>query len=136
MHVKNKHLLDTKGPLFIIANHPNSFLDAIIIGAYYNRTVFFLARGDVFEKKIYRFFLNALNMIPVYRIRDGINSVEKNIAVFEQCFEILKKEKAIQIFAEGEHHQYRRIIPLKKGFARIILGTLQKYPDLNINLMD
>ena len=74
-------------------------------------------------------------MIPVYRIRDGLNSIEKNIEIFKQCFEFLKDEKAIQIFAEGEHHLKRRVIPLKKGYARIILGTLQKYPDLNIKIV-
>jgi hypothetical protein len=32
INTKNKYLLNTKGPLLIIANHPNSFLDAFIIG--------------------------------------------------------------------------------------------------------
>lgn len=67
-------------------------------------------------------------MIPVYRIRDGVNTIQKNHEIFEQCYEYLKKEKAIEIFAEGEHHLERRIIPLKKGFARIIEGTLKKIP--------
>ena len=40
----------------------------------------------------------------------------------------------MEIFAEGEHHIDRRILPLKKGFARIILGTLLQYPDLEIKI--
>jgi 1-acyl-sn-glycerol-3-phosphate acyltransferase len=133
--VYGKENIPKKGPLLFIGNHQNALLDAILIPTTTNRNIHFLTRASAFKNKIANKILRSLNMIPVYRIRDGINSVEKNIAVFEQCFEILKKEKAIQIFAEGEHHQYRRIIPLKKGFARIILGTLQKYPDLNIQIV-
>jgi len=71
----------------------------------------------------------------VYRIRDGLKTIGKNLVIFEKCFEILKQKKAIEIFAEGEHHLDRRIIPLKKGFARIILGTLKENPDLEITII-
>jgi 1-acyl-sn-glycerol-3-phosphate acyltransferase len=71
IYLKNKQLFKTKGPLLIIANHPNSFLDALIIGSYYKRRVYFLARGDAFKKPIHRFLLESLNMIPVYRLREG-----------------------------------------------------------------
>ena len=67
---------------------------------------------------------NALNPCP-----------RKNIEIFVRCFEILKDNHAVQIFAEGEHHLNRRVLPLKKGFARIILGTLQKYPDVKIQIV-
>ncbi len=133
--VYGKENIPKKGPLLFIGNHQNALLDAILIPTTTDRNIHFLTRASAFKNKLADKILRSLNMIPVYRIRDGINSVEKNIAVFEQCFEILKKEKAIQIFAEGEHHKYRHIIPLKKGFARIILGTLQKYPDLNIQII-
>ena len=74
-------------------------------------------------------------MIPVYRLRDGINTIEKNFEIFDQCIEIISKGEALEIFAEGEHHLTRRILPLKKGFARIILGALKKYPKLNITIV-
>jgi hypothetical protein len=61
--------------------------------------------------------------------------MDKNYEVFNQCVEVLHKNGAIEIFAEGEHHLNRRIIPLRKGFARIILSTLQKYPDTEIQIV-
>jgi 1-acyl-sn-glycerol-3-phosphate acyltransferase len=133
--VYGKENIPEKGAVLFIGNHQNALLDAILIPTTNSRVTYFLSRASAFNSKITTILLKSLNMIPVYRIRDGVNTIEKNIGTFEQCYEILKAKRAIEIFAEGEHHLDRRIIPLKKGFARIILGTLQKYPDLDINIV-
>lgn len=134
VHVKNKHLLDTKGPLFIISNHPNSFLDAIIIGAYYNRRVFFLARGDVFEKKLYRFLLNSLNMIPVYRLREGKEFLHLNDYAIRKSIELIAEGESVLIFIEGVCVNDHQLQPFKKGTARILEGLHQKniFPAIHI----
>ncbi|MEY2646417.1 MAG: hypothetical protein RL158_393, partial [Bacteroidota bacterium] len=134
VHVKNKHLLDTKGPLFIIANHPNSFLDAIIIGAYYNRRVYFLARGDVFEKKVYRFFLNALNMIPVYRLREGKEFLHLNDYAIRKSIQLISEGESVLIFIEGVCVNDHKLQPFKKGTARILEGLhqLNVFPIIHI----
>ena len=124
-----------KGAILFIGNHQNALIDAILIPTTTKREIHFLTRASAFSTKLVTKFLKSLNMIPVYRIRDGMHTIERNVAVFEQCFEILKDEKAIEIFAEGAHHLKRQILPLKKGFARIILGTLQKYPELEIQIV-
>jgi len=134
VHVKNKHLLDTKGPLFIIANHPNSFLDAIIIGSYYNRRVYFLARGDVFEKKVYRFFLNALNMIPVYRLREGKEFLHLNDYAIRKSIQLISEGESVLIFIEGVCVNDHQLQPFKKGTARILEGLhqLNVFPIIHI----
>ena len=124
-----------KGAVIFIGNHQNALIDALLIPTTNSRDIHFLTRASAFKIGIVNKILRSLNMIPVFRIRDGIRTIEKNVDVFEQCIEILKQEKGIQIFAEGDHHLERRIRPFKKGFARIILGTLQKYPDLTIYIV-
>ena len=124
-----------KGAILFIGNHQNALIDAILIPTTTNRNIYFLARASAFKNKLISKLLGLLHMIPVYRIRDGINTIKKNKEIFEQCFEILKDKEAIEIFAEGEHHLQRRILPFKKGFARIISGTLQKYPNLEIQII-
>lgn len=124
-----------EGAIIFIANHQNALLDAILIPTTTSRNIHFLTRASAFKNKIADKILRSINMIPVYRLRDGKNSMNKNIAIFEQCFEFLKNKKAIQIFAEGEHHNFRSLLTLKKGFARIIIGTLQKYPELDIKII-
>ena len=129
IHLKNKQLFKTKGPLLIIANHPNSFLDALIIGSYYKRRVYFLARGDAFKKPIHRFFLESLNMIPVYRLREGKEFLHLNDYAFSRSIELLSKGYAVLIFIEGICINSNELQPFKKGTARILEG-IQK---LNIH---
>ena len=120
INIKNKALLNQKGPLLIIANHPNSFLDAVIIGSNYNRRIHFLARGDVFTKRHHRFLLGLLNMIPVYRIREGKEFLHLNDYAFEKSVALLKKEEAVLIFIEGTCVNKNELQPFKKGTARIL----------------
>ncbi|WP_372794176.1 lysophospholipid acyltransferase family protein [Lutibacter sp.] len=130
-----KENIPKKGAIIFVGNHQNALIDAILIPTTTNRVIYFLTRASAFVNKPVRNFLSSLNMIPVYRIRDGISTIEKNLESFNQCFEVLKDEGAIQIFAEGNHDIKRQIRPLKKGFARIILGTLKKYPNLKIQIV-
>ena len=120
INIKNKYLLNTGGPLLIIANHPNSFLDAIIIGSRYNRKINFLARGDVFTKKHHRFLLRLLNMIPVYRLREGKQFLHLNEYAFVETKRLLKNNEAVLIFIEGTCLNTNTLQPFKKGTARIL----------------
>jgi hypothetical protein len=108
--------------LLIIANHPNSFLDAIIIGTRYNRKIHFLARGDVFTKKHHRFLLKLLNMIPVYRLREGKEFLHLNEYAFVESVRLLKNKEAVLIFIEGICLNTNELQPFKKGTARILQG--------------
>jgi len=133
--VKGTENIPEFGPLIFMGNHQNALIDAILIPTTTKRNIHFLSRASAFKNKLAAAILRSLNMIPVYRLRDGVDIIEKNQDIFEQCHEFLKQNKAIEIFPEGEHHLTRQILPLKKGFARIILGTLQKYPDLQIKIV-
>jgi 1-acyl-sn-glycerol-3-phosphate acyltransferase len=134
IHLKNKQLFKTKGPLLIIANHPNSFLDALIIGSYYHRRVYFLARGDAFKKPIHRFILESLNMIPVYRLREGKAYLHLNDYAFNKSIDLLSQGFAVLVFIEGTCINSHELQPFKKGTARILEGIqkLNIHPRIHI----
>ena len=85
----------------VVVNHPNSFLDAIIIGAYYPRKMHFLARGDVFRKPLFGFLLRSIGMIPIYRAREGREHLHLNAGTFDASVDVLAKGGGILIFIEG-----------------------------------
>jgi hypothetical protein len=89
----------------------------------------------VFKKSIADSLLRSLQMLPVYRIRDGWNNLSKNNPVFSTCAELLQKKEGVVIFPEGSHNLRRTVRPLSKGFTRIIFETLEKYPDINLQLV-
>ena len=134
IQIKNKYLLKQDGPLLIIANHPNSFLDAIIIGAQFNRRIYFLARGDAFTKKHHRFLLGLLNMIPVYRLREGKQFLYLNEFAFNESIKVLKKGEAVLIFIEGICINSHKLEAFKKGASRILSRAHQQniFPKIHI----
>lgn len=72
-------------------------------------------------------------MLPVYRVRDGLSSVTKNNAIFDECIEYMKRNDAILIFPEANHDLRRRVRPLSKGFTRIAFDA-EVRENWNMNL--
>ncbi len=106
-------------PIIFAANHQNSLIDPIVIATTNRYPVFFLTKSDVFKNPMIAKILFSLNMLPIYRERDGADFKEKNIAIFNRCSEILADDGRIIIFPEGSHNTENRLRPLKKGIARI-----------------
>lgn len=121
IRVVNPPALATPGPLIVIANHPNSFLDAIIIGSRFDRPVHFLARGDAFTKSWHNRLLRMMNMIPVYRMSEGRENLPLNQEAFEACRQILARGGTVLIFIEGICINSHELQPFKKGAARIAM---------------
>jgi len=118
---RGKEQLAQKGPLILAVNHPNSFLDAILLGAFMHDPVHFLARGDVFRIGWVRWFLTQIRMLPIYRIRDGKDKLSLNDQTFEKSREVLEKNGILLVFVEGFcEHQTTLQLPLKKGAPRVI----------------
>ena len=110
-------------------------LDALLIATKCKRSSYFLTRAAVFKKPIVSMLLDSLQMLPVYRVRDGWNNISNNNAIFNSCTEKLNQNKAVVIFPEGSHNLKRTVRPLSKGFTRIVFDTLEKYPNLNLQLI-
>lgn len=132
--IHEKWFLNPKGPVLLLANHPNSFLDAVIIGASYQRKIHFLARGDVFEHPIFGFLLRSIGMIPIFRAREGKQHLHRNQDTFQESVNILSQGGAVLIFIEGICLQTHEIQSFKKGAARILAQTqaLGVFPTLHV----
>ncbi|GAB5564976.1 MAG: hypothetical protein Wins2KO_20390 [Winogradskyella sp.] len=122
-------------PIIILCNHQNALLDALIIAAKTHRFSYFLTRASVFKKKNIAKLLRSLQMLPVFRIRDGWSTISKNEVIFHQCSDVLSNNASLAIFPEGNHSLERRVRPLSKGFTRIINDAYDKYPELDLKLI-
>ena len=116
-------MLREPGPLLIAANHPNSFLDAIILDSLFRSPIYSLARGDAFAGKFISKMLNSLNMLPVYRMSEGVENLENNFATFDASQKLFKKNKVVLIFTEGKCFNEWNLRPLKKGTARLAFNA-------------
>jgi len=124
--INNRKNLPNNKPVILAVNHTNAFMDAIVIAAQISRSVNFLTRGDIFKNPISRIFLEGLHQIPIYRQRDGRDSLQKNDETFEIVNKKLEKNKCVLIFPEADCFPIKRVRPLKKGIARIAFGVMEK----------
>ena len=88
--ILNSKALSHDGPLIIIANHPNTLMDAMMIGFVSKRPIYFMAKATLFNSKFKLWLLQSLNMIPINR--QGEKSIKgiSNQGSFDACYKILE----------------------------------------------
>lgn len=123
LEIKGLKNIPQSGPVLLVANHPSTFMDPIVITATSKRRIYFLAKAEVFKSSFSNWLLPKLNMIPVYRAQDDPTQLHKNEETFTKCFEHLKSGGTILIFPEGISLTERRLKKIKTGAARIALGA-------------
>src|SRR5262245_14422098 len=85
------------GPVIFAINHPNNLIDTLVVAYAIERKIHYLATAQLFRNKITSLFLHNMGVIPVYRKQDDTSHGEKNISMFQACYDILKQGGAIGI---------------------------------------
>lgn len=116
-------------PVILVANHQNALIDPLLLATHTQLKPWFLTRASAFKNSFVSKLLNLIRMLPVYRIRDGFSSIAQNEQIFAQTISILAQNGSVIIFAEGNHSLNRNLRPLSKGFTRMALGLLEKFPE-------
>ncbi len=124
--INKPSFLHINGPVLLAANHPNSFLDGIILTILFDKKVYSLARGDAFSNKKFASLLRWLNLLPVYRYSEGAENLNHNYTTFKACHQALARNNIVLIFSEGGSENEWQLRPLRKGTARLALGAWQK----------
>jgi len=133
--IVGKENIPKKRAILFAVNHPKGLLDPLLVTTNTPRITHYLVRAAIFKKPVVKKFLGTLNLMPIYRIRDGVKELSKNTEVFNDCYDILNKQRALMIFPEGSHDRRRTIRPISKGFTRILFGAFNKYPNLKIHVI-
>lgn len=131
IYLSNTDRIPKDKPVILAANHPTAFMEPCILACFLDRPLYFLVRGDFFKKPLFAYLLRKLHMLPVYRMRDGgYKNLKNNYSTFESCAKALKENKTIMILAEGTAIHEKRLRPIQKGCARIALGALNHFPNM------
>jgi 1-acyl-sn-glycerol-3-phosphate acyltransferase len=103
------------GPVLLAANH-RSFLDPFIIGTMLRRPVYYVAKKELFERRLQAWFLNALGAFPVDR-----GSSDQEMLTTARA--ILERGDAVVIFPEGTRIRPGALGTPKRGVGRLALET-------------
>jgi 1-acyl-sn-glycerol-3-phosphate acyltransferase len=115
----NKHRIPKGKPIIFAPNHQNAVMDALAVLNTSGTNPVFLARADAFRQRFLERFLNFLQMLPVYRQRDGTGELAKNEEIFNITVGVLTRGNVLCLMPEGNHGNRRKLRPLVKGMFRI-----------------
>src|SRR2546425_1082955 len=142
--VRHPERVPDAGPVLLCINHPNNFIDSLLVGAAVRRKVHYLATAGLFRRRLVASFLRACGAIPVYRRQDDPRTcrrpptvgagladpatTEKNADTFAACADALAEGRVIAIYPEGTTHAEARVQRIKTGAARIALAYETERP--------
>lgn len=112
--IGREHLPRT-GPLLLAANH-RSFLDPFVIGTLVRRPVYYMAKRELFERRLTAWLLSSLGAFPVDR---GASDED----AMRTAREILMRGDCVVIFPEGTRTRSGPLGSPRRGLGRLALET-------------
>lgn len=117
-----------EGPVLLVANHPNSLLDPVLLGIAARRPVRLLAKAPLFEMVGLGAVMRAFGMIPAHRGSDSRSRAEimKNLASLEQAAKALGDHggSVVGVFPEGKSHDDVQVAMVRSGAARLAMQAV------------
>ena len=133
--IVGKKNLDRKTPTILAINHQNTAMDPLALCGTIFRAITWLARADLYKKKSLVPIFHALKILPIFRQRDGLKSLEDNTIVFEKVVDVISAKRLVGLFPEGTHWGFRRLRQTRKAIPRIVHMAEEKNNfDLDINI--
>ncbi len=125
IEIEGAERLPAEGPVLLIANHPNSLVDPVLLGVVAKRPVLLLAKAPLFEVPVFGAILRASGMIPAYRGADDPKAVKRNLDSLAAAARTLaERDAVVGIFPEGKTHDAPRLAQVKSGAARLALQAV------------
>lgn len=121
--------LPSRGPILVVANHPNALVDPVLIQTVLMRTAGRrmrpLAKATLFKTPFLSLLARGMEALPVYRSKDGFDT-RQNAETFRAVEAALVQGAAVLIFPEGISHDEPEVQPLKTGAARMALRAFEQ----------
>lgn len=124
IEVTGGELIPRTGPVLLVANHPNSLIDPVLLGIAAQRPVHLMAKAPLFAIPVFGSALRALGMVPAYRGSDDATQVTKNLESLAAAARRLAGGAVLGIFPEGKSHDAAQLALVRSGAARLALQAV------------
>lgn len=119
------------GSVIWASNHTNALMDPMVMLSSTRGRKVFVARADIFRKNWARKALSFLRVMPIYRIRDGINAVKNNDQAIAQATGVIMDGVPFVIFPEATHRPKHSLLKLSKGIFHIAESAIEQSKEEN-----
>src|SRR5690554_3857074 len=135
--IQGKGNIPANKPIVFAPNHQNALSDPMAVLLNTRLQPVWLARADIFGiSKFIDTILQFLKIIPVFRLRDGKENLEKNQETFAISIKVLENNSALALFPEAAHTFKRQMALHKKAVPRIVfMAEEQKNDNLDIQII-
>ena len=131
----NRERIPQDGAVIYAPNHTNALMDALVILAMDRKAKVFVARADIFKNPLLAKIFAFLKIMPIMRLRDGVDEVKKNYETIERSVDVLRDKVPFCIFPEGQHQAKYSSLPLSKGIFRIAFQAQELMPDMPLYIV-
>jgi glycerol-3-phosphate dehydrogenase (NAD(P)+) len=107
--------IPASGPVIFVSNH-RSFLDPFILGLTCRRPVYYVAKQELFENRLFGWFISSLGAFPVRRGAADADMIETAKAILERGDPVL-------IFPEGTRIRPGALGKPMRGVGRLALES-------------
>ncbi|OQS03115.1 acyltransferase, partial [Thraustotheca clavata] len=134
--------LPREGPVVLCPNHPNMFIDALLViteCTRMGRAPYAWAKASLFKNPIVAKILGALGAVPVFRPPKptGLQDIDSDktpeeIAeatrmMFKNTWNVLAKGNLVVLFPEGTSYTLPRMLNLRTGVMRVATGFVKEH---------
>jgi glycerol-3-phosphate O-acyltransferase/dihydroxyacetone phosphate acyltransferase len=124
--VVGRERFPAKGPALLVANHPSTWSDVLLLDGLLGRRLHFLAEIGQFRPWPRRVLISLFGTLPVFISESGRFSSARNETTFRRCRDLFARGETVAIFPEGTSRTDRTLMPLKRGAARLALSYARK----------
>ncbi|MGH7944387.1 MAG: 1-acyl-sn-glycerol-3-phosphate acyltransferase, partial [Opitutaceae bacterium] len=124
IEVTGGHLIPRTGAVLLVANHPNSLIDPVLLGIAAQRPVRLMAKAPLFDVPVFGDVLRSLGMVPAYRGTDDARQVAKNLESLSLAARLLAGGAVMGIFPEGKSHDATQLALVRSGAARLAMQAV------------
>lgn len=115
------------GAVIYAPNHANALCDAMCVLGIDRKQKVFVARADIFRDPKKAKILKWLKIMPINRVRDGLDEVRHNDETINKAVDTLQDGVPFCILPEGTHRPKHSLLPLSKGIFRIALQANEQF---------
>lgn len=119
--------LPKDGAMIFGVNHSNTLMDALVMCASNHQKKVFIARGDIFKNPIVAKILTFLRILPIFRMRNGVDAVRHNDESMDKAIDVVHDQVQLYIFPEGTHRTKHSLLRMSKGIFHIALDANNQF---------